>query len=465
MKIYSKHKSFNADTHSPVGIYLSLRDQYRKPCLLESNDYHDRSDSKSLIGFEPLAEIVIRDGGYELITEGKVQSKNTFVKRNIAEILHELIDTFQFENENSLNGFFAYTGFETSRYLEKKVVEKEKSFDLPDVHLILYKYMIVLDHFNDEGTIIENTTSSFSENFDDLLHKINFRNYPDYPFELHEEETTPYDKEHFKSIVEKGKEHVRRGDVFQIVLSRRFSQRFIGEDFQVYRQLRRTNPSPYLFYFDYESHRLFGSSPEAQLIVKNGVAEIHPIAGTVKKTGDHDEDMAKTEFLKNDEKENAEHTMLVDLARNDLSKYCEHVKVDRLKEIQSFSHVIHLVSRITGKVDVENSLELYLNTFPAGTLSGAPKPKALELISKYEEKQREFYGGGIGFISANGDINMAIVIRSILSKNNELHYQAGAGIVLDSIPESEYQEVDNKLRAIRSAIQKSQTKKQEQTCK
>ena len=465
MKIYSKHKSFNADTHSPVGIYLSLRDQYRKPCLLESNDYHDRSDSKSIIGFDPLAEIVIRDGAYELIAGGKVQCKNTFVKRNIAEVLNELIDTFQFKNKNSLNGFFAYTGFETSRYLEKKVIEKEKTFGLPDVHLILYKYMIVLDHFNDEGTIIENTTSTFTENFDDLLHKINFRNYPDYPFELHEEETTPYDKNHFKSIVEKGKEHVRRGDVFQIVLSRRFIQRFIGEDFQVYRQLRRTNPSPYLFYFDYESHRLFGSSPEAQLIVKNGVAEIHPIAGTVKKTGDHDEDMAITEFLKKDEKENAEHTMLVDLARNDLSKYCENVKVDRLKEIQSFSHVIHLVSRITGKVDVQNSLELYLNTFPAGTLSGAPKPKALELISKYEEKQREFYGGGIGFISANGDINMAIVIRSILSKNNELHYQAGAGIVLDSDPESEYEEVNNKLRAIRNAIHQSQTKKEELICK
>jgi anthranilate synthase component 1 len=459
MKIKTKIKTFNADTYSPVGVYLSLRDHFRKPCLLESNDYHDRSDSKSFIGLEPLAEIKIEDENIILLSKTEVLKHEPIQSESINNQIKKFIHFFNFMNPHFSNGFFAYTGFELSHYKEKHVIRPEKKHDLPDLHLILFKHIIVLDHFNDEGLLVENTFDTFSVNHNDILQKLNFRSYPNFPFEVIGEETVNIDEAQFLENVKTAKNHCSRGDVFQLVLSRQFKQAFVGEDFEVYRQLRRTNPSPYLFYFDFESHRLMGSSPEAQLIVSNGNAEIHPIAGTVKKTGDTAADLERTKFLTKDEKENAEHMMLVDLARNDLSKHCSTVKVNSLREIQSFSHVIHLVSKVTGTVDPNESIPLYLDTFPAGTLSGTPKPKALELIAKYEPQAREFYGGGIGFIGAHGDINMAIIIRSMLSKNNQLFYQAGAGIVIDSIPESELNEVDNKLNAVRTAIQKCQTNK------
>lgn len=457
MKIKTKITSFNADTYSPVGVYLSLRDYFRKPCLLESNDYHDRSDSKSLIGLDPIAEIKSEDGRLILTVKNETVKNEKIESSRIDYQLQLLIEEFQFQNKHFTNGFFAFTAFELSHHKEKHVSGIKKRHPLPELHLLLFKHIIVLDHFNDEGYLVENSFENFTKNHDDILQKLNFRSYPNFPFECNGVEKANISPNAFLKNVEIAKEHCKRGDVFQLVLSRQFEQPFIGEDFEVYRQLRRTNPSPYLFYFDFESFRLMGSSPEAQLLVKSGNAEIHPIAGTVKKTGDSEKDEKQIAFLKKDEKENAEHMMLVDLARNDLSKHCETVKVESLREIQSFSHVIHLVSKVRGIVNEKNALPLYLDTFPAGTLSGTPKPKALELIAKYEPHARTFYGGGIGFIGANGDINMAIVIRSILSRNNSLYYQAGAGIVLDSKPESELEEVDNKLNALRSAIQKCQT--------
>lgn len=454
MNIFTKTKPFNCDTYTPIGIYLGLRDFYRLPALLESNSYHDRSNSKSFIGLNPLIEIILNDGVLTLKENGETHSSKTIEKTALIQILKENFAQFNFVNPHFTNGFFSYTSFELSHYLEKKVSTPPKNEALPDAHFILYQYVVVLDHFNDKGIITENALNEgdFTENFDGILKKINFRSYPNAPFQKVDAETCSNTPEEFLAHVKQGINHCIRGDVFQLVLSRRFKQRFIGEDFEVYRALRRTNPSPYLFYFDFEKFRLFGSSPEAQLIVSNGNAEIHPIAGTVKKTDVQAEDEAKTEFLKADEKENAEHMMLVDLARNDLSKHCEQVTIERLREVQYFSHVIHLVSKVIGKIDPKNSLDLYLDTFPAGTLSGTPKPKALELIATYEQEARGFYGGGIGFIGANGNLNMAIIIRSVLSVNNCLYYQAGAGIVLDSLPESELQEVDNKLNAIRTAI-------------
>ena len=458
MKIRTKITTFNADTYSPVGVYLSLRDHFRKPCLLESNDYHDRSDSKSFIGLEPLLEIKIEEGEIVAVRKNEIIRSEKVQAKLIDEQIQSFIQLVQFENSHFTNGFFAFSAFELSHYKEKHVDTPKKEHELPELHLMLFKHIIVLDHFNDEGLLVENAFNDFSQNHSDILRKLNFRSYPDFPFEVLSEEKANISADSFLENVKLAKRHCERGDVFQLVLSRQFSHKFIGEDFEVYRQLRRTNPSPYLFYFDFESHRLLGSSPEAQLIVNNGEAEIHPIAGTVKKTGDTTADLAQTEFLQNDEKENAEHMMLVDLARNDLSKHCSTVKVKSLREVQSFSHVIHLVSKVTGKVNPSKSLSLYLDTFPAGTLSGTPKPKALELIAKYEPQAREFYGGGIGFIGANGAINMAIIIRSMLSKNNTLYYQAGAGIVIDSKPESELAEVDNKLNALRTAIKNCETK-------
>jgi len=451
MLILSKTKRFNADTFSPVGVYMSLRDHYRKPCLLESNSHYDRSNSKSLIGLSPLVEIQLVNDEYIIHALGKEQ-RIPVDKNRFAEQLDELIATYEFKDTHVMNGFFAYSGFELASFMERRVEVKEQTLGLPVLHLIIFKFIIVLDHFNDEGLLVENTTDVFSENFDNIYKKINFRGYSSFPFSLVGEEASTTTEDEFKERIDQSIQHCERGDVFQLVLSRRFQQKFIGEDFEIYRQLRRTNPSPYLFYFDFESHRLMGSSPEAQLVVHDGEAEIHPIAGTVKKSGDRAKDSAMTEFLINDEKENAEHTMLVDLARNDLSKHCTHVKVDRYKDVQSFSHVIHLVSKVKGALAGKRVLPIYLDTFPAGTLSGTPKPKALELIAHYEPHAREFYGGGIGFIGVSGNLNMAIVIRSILSKNNQLYYQAGAGVVLDSKRESESQEVHNKLNALRTAI-------------
>lgn len=461
MKIFTKTTSFNADTYTPVGMYMSLRDHYRKPCLLESNDYHDRTDSASIIGLSPIVELTLDNEKLKVTHLGAVDREESIDKSQAVKHIENIIEDYQFAHTSSFSGFLGRISFEAANYLEKHTVDRPKDLDLPDFQLMIYKYIIVIDHFKDEGMIIEN---AFDENFDGIDHilsSLEQHNAPQFPFEHIGSESSNSTPEEYKEAVEKAIDHVKRGDVFQLVLSRRFSQSFIGEDFEVYRQLRRLNPSPYLYYFDFESYRLMGSSPEAQLRVKNKEVEIHPIAGTVKRTGDDQEDQSNALKLMNDEKENAEHMMLVDLARNDLSKHCSHVKVDRLKEVQYFSHVIHLVSIVKGQLEDASPLAAFFDTFPAGTLSGAPKPKALELISKFEEQPREYYGGAVGIIGSDRSLNMAIVIRSILSKSNVLHYQAGAGIVLDSIPENELKEVDNKLNAVRKAISvTTSTKKQ-----
>jgi anthranilate synthase component 1 len=345
--------------------------------------------------------------------------------------------------------------FEFSLHDETHISKVDSDHNIPLLHLFIFRHVIVIDHFSSEGYLLENSISRIFQRkgITDLFRK---NNVAELPFEIFGEERASYPDDEFEGLVKKGIEHCKRGDVFQLVLSNEFEQSFFGDDFQVYRQLRRLNPSPYLFYFDFESYRLFGYSPEAQLVIKKGKAEIHPIAGTVPKTGIIEEDSRQLEFLINDEKENAEHTMLVDLARNDLSRDCHNVRVENYKEVQDFSHVTHLVSKVTGALKSNNSFETLSHSFPAGTLSGTPKPKALELIHKYEANSRDFYGGAIGLIGANGDVNTAIVIRSFLSKNSVLHFRAGAGIVLDSDPIRETQEVHHKLRALRKAIQLTQ---------
>ena len=453
MNIFTNITSFNADVHTPVELYMSLRNHYRKTCLLESNDYHSRSDSKSFIGLDPIVEIKLENN--KIIITGEI--RNEIIKLNTNESasvqIQAVFDSFKFtESSPSYNGFFGRIGFEFSLLSESHIEKVDSTIGLPDVHFFLFKNIIVIDHFRDNGSIISNSLSeekSDSVLIDSLLSK---RPFTDLPFEIIGEEKSDFTDAEFKALVEKTQGHCLRGDVFQLVVSNAFSQGFFGDDFQVYRQLRRLNPSPYLFYFDFEEYRLFGSSPEAQLIISDGKAEIHPIAGTVPKTGDNLIDDERIRFLVNDEKENAEHTMLVDLARNDLSKDCSEVKVETYKEVQHFSHVIHLVSKVTGKLRKVSPFPVLNSSFPAGTLSGTPKPKALELISKYERSTRDFYGGAIGIIGSKGNLNMAIVIRSLLSKNNVLHYRAGAGVVLNSISESETQEVHHKLRAVRTAI-------------
>lgn len=453
-QIYTQRISFSADSYTPVGLYLQLRDKHRFPCLLESNDYHSRANSKSFIGLDPLITVCIFKG--EIVLEMN-QNRFTYHYNEASKCLsnlNEIMSSFVFDETHEHNGFLSYFSFEYAQLVEGKLPEPNP-YNLPIAQFILFEKLLVLDHFNDSGILYQNQLhQTFTAN--KLTELLQQTNLSPLPFELNQEEESSLTDSDFLNLVLKTKMHINRGNVFQLVVSRCFKQSFFGDDFEVYRTLRRLNPSPYLFYLDFEHMRLLGSSPETQITLTDGQAEIHPIAGTIKKSGNSRLDKQAILNLQNDEKENAEHTMLVDLARNDLSKFSNDVQVESYKEIQHFSHVIHMVSKVIAQTS-EQPLTLFNATFPAGTLSGTPKPKALELIERLEPHPRGFYGGAVGFITSIGTMNLAILIRSALSKNNKLYYQAGAGIVLDSIPENEAEEVHNKLGAIREAIRLTQT--------
>jgi anthranilate synthase component 1 len=454
MNIYTESFRFNADQYTPVGLYTRLRDKHRMPCLLESNDYHDRTDSKSIIGLDPILEIILQNDQLEVRGASKPDILKKTLSKTAFDQLSELLHSTKFDASFEENGFFGRFGFEFVRYEEQQLKPQQSSLDLPDVHLFIFRYIIVLDHFNDEGTLLKNSFELGDLIAPNEKHDLlSSGTSNEFPFYLIGQERSEMNEDEFKELVAKGIYHCHRGDVFQIVLSNAYAQDYFGDDFQVYRKLRRLNPSPYLFYFDFESYRLMGSSPEAQLLINNNKAEIHPIAGTVKRNSDETTDKKAINALITSEKELSEHTMLVDLARNDLSRKATNVKVDVFRELQRFSHVFHLVSKVSGEIESNSQFDLFNETFPAGTLSGAPKPKALELIIAFEKESRDYYGGAIGFFKLGSSMNMAIVIRSILSKNGTLNYRAGAGIVLDSTPEGEFAEVKNKLRAVRNAIQ------------
>lgn len=437
-KIYSEVYTQIGDLVTPVSVYLKIREQYPISALLESSDYQGKENSYSFIGFDPFDTFEASGDSPNAIEELELfQSKYDVVAENT------IAKTF--------NGAFGYLSFESVRYFDSYTCIAPS--DIPEIRFNYYKYIIAFDHFNSKLHIIENRlTKDDSSNIKSIKKLINQSNGAQFNF-LSQQKMSPISDTDYMQLVTKAKQHCKRGDVFQLVLSRPYSRDFKGDEFNVYRALRSINPSPYLFYFDFGNYKLMGSSPEAQIIVKGNQGEIHPIAGTVKRTGDDLEDELAAEKLKVDPKENAEHAMLVDLARNDLSKSCAKVVVGKEKHLQHFSHVIHLVSIVKGNLRAESSpIKALADSFPAGTLSGAPKFKAIELISKYEKQSRGFYGGAIGYINFNGDLNMAIMIRSLMSKNNQLHYQAGAGIVIDSVEEKELEEVENKLGAINDAI-------------
>ena len=445
-----------ADMITPVGIYLKLRDEYPNSILLESSDFHHLENCYSYICLEPRADFIVQDQTIKQRVGNRSPDTKAIQKPEVVlESLEDFIQSFDFsEKEKYLNGFFGYMGFEAVQYFDKLSFEQEKPpSTIPLIRYHLYKYIIAINHFKDQLTIIENLFPGEESTIDQLAFLIKTKPIPNYPFKTNSDETANISGEDYKELVSKAKDHCQRGDVFQMVLSRRFSRDFKGDEFNVYRALRSINPSPYLFYFDYGSYKLFGSSPESQIIVKNNKAYINPIAGTFHRTGDDNKDFKLAEKLLKDPKENAEHVMLVDLARNDLSRNASNVKVETYKEIQYYSHVIHLVSKVSGEInDNTNIIRLMGETFPAGTLSGAPKYRAMELIDKIENQNRGFYGGCIGYIGFNRDVNQAITIRSMLSKNNTLFYQAGAGIVSESNEEKELNEVNNKLMALKKAL-------------
>lgn len=456
MHITTTPYAFTADIITPVGAYLNLRDNYRKPILMESNDYHSRTESHSVIGLNPLVTITVTSEAIVLVHPNGEKRIALHPEESVSTQLEQVISDIRFlQPEITGNGFFACYAFEYAHLEEKQSVLQETHFPL--AQLIVYEYLLVFDHFHDTGTLLVNQTEQSLPEPEKLLRLLLAPTRQALPFFVESDVNSLISDDDFLQRVERAKNHIRRGDVFQLVVSRPFQQAFFGDDFQVYRQLRRLNPSPYLFYADMESYRIMGSSPETQLRIQNGTAGIYPIAGTVRKTGDPETDRRLTEQLIADEKENAEHTMLVDLARNDLSKYCEDVKVKSYKEVQQFSHVIHLVSSVTGTLFNIAPQSVFAGTFPAGTLSGTPKPRALELIREIEEDTRDYYGGAIGFIGTDGSLRLAIIIRSIFSCNNQLHFRAGAGVVYDSIPENELQEVNNKLGALRKAIEAAGT--------
>ncbi len=460
-KLNTTYKKLLADTFTPVSVYLKLRDKFPNSILLESSDYHGNENSFSYICCKSIASIIIDN---EIITttypDGSVTTKSISSTTSIPNEIKAFADSFEVETNDFKfinNGLFGYINYDAVRYFEDikiDAVQKEAK-KIPDIIYNVYQYVIAIDHFKDEVYIFEhsvdNTGTNGVEHIEEL---INNKNFSSYKFQtVDKEESNLTDAEYLKNIT-LGIAHCKRGDVFQIVLSREFSQNFTGDDFNLYRALRSVNPSPYLFYFDFGNFKIFGSSPEAQLVVKDGIAAIHPIAGTFRRTGNDDVDAQLAEKLKSDAKENAEHVMLVDLARNDLSRNCTDVKVQTFREIQFYSHVIHLVSNVVGKLKPEiATMKIVADTFPAGTLSGAPKHKAMQLIDKYEKGSRSFYGGCIGFMGFDGTFNHAIMIRSFLSKNNKLFYQAGAGVVESSIEESELNEVNNKLAALKKALE------------
>lgn len=454
-KINTRYRKFLADTLTPVSIYLKLRDQFANTILLESSDYHGNDNSYSFICFDPISSFSVNLNKIECRFPDQPTSVIEINERGeVLRSFNDFIKSFQYSNlDLKINpiGLFGYTSFEAVRYFED--ISMKSQNEIPELLYHLYKYVIAVDHFKNEIFVFENLIGGQKSGLERIYSIITNKNYSVYEFESKGEETSNFSDSEFLDILNKGKQHCLRGDVIQIVLSRRFQISFKGDEFNVYRALRSINPSPYLFYFDYGGFKIFGSSPEAQIVINDNQASIFPIAGTFKRTGDDEADRDLAVALSKDVKENSEHVMLVDLARNDLSRNTLDVKVDRFKDVQFFSHVIHLVSKVTGKLGGDiSSLEIAIDTFPAGTLTGAPKYRAMELISQYENLPRGYYGGAIGFMGFNGDFNHAIIIRSFFSKANKLFYQAGAGVVAKSIPENELTEVNNKLLALRNAV-------------
>jgi anthranilate synthase component 1 len=456
-KLKTHYKKILADTLSPVSIYLKIRDKFPNSMLLESSDYHGNDNSFSYICCNPMASIKIHGNTLTKVFPDSTKESYKVENNEVTSEIHQFTTQFEIENDEDFkfinNGLFGYTSYDAIKYFETIDIDsKENSVEIPEIQYAVYQNIIAINHFKNEAYIFSHCYEKES-NIDELHHIITMDRFALYDFETINKIDSNLTDEEFEKHVEIAKTHCQRGDVFQLVLSRKFQQDFKGDDFNVYRALRSINPSPYLFYFDYGSFKIFGSSPEAQLVVKNKKAEIHPIAGTFARTGDDMKDSALAQKLVKDEKENSEHVMLVDLARNDLSRHCTDVTVENYREIQFFSHVIHLVSKVIGTVREKTStMQIVADTFPAGTLSGAPKYKAMELIEKYEKTSRGFYGGAIGFMDFKGNYNHAIMIRTFLSKNQQLHWQAGAGIVSKSNSGNELQEVYNKLGALTKAI-------------
>ncbi|TAE31022.1 MAG: anthranilate synthase component I family protein [Cytophagales bacterium] len=466
--IRTRHRRMLADIITPVSIYLRIRDRFPNSILLESADYHGNDNSFSYIAFDPVSRFEFHENTLKIQLPGESEVSEDVPVSDLVPALQQYKQNFSAAPNNYSfisNGLFGYFGFPAVEGFEDIQLSAPipEENNIPAAIFQVYRYVIAINHFKDELHLFEHSYVREHEEepesrLDEMVSIITSRNFALYGFDVAGEETSNFSDDEFRGVIQHGIDHCKRGDVFQIVLSRRFQTPFLGDEFNVYRALRSLNPSPYLFYFDYGSFKLFGSSPESQIVVRKGEATIYPIAGTFRRTGDDAKDAELAQQLYDDPKESAEHVMLVDLARNDLSRNCDVVNVETFKEVQYYSHVIHLVSKVVGQLNEgADPLQIVAETFPAGTLSGAPKYMAMQLIDQYENQSRGFYSGSIGYMGFDGEFNHAIMIRTFMSQNNTLYYQAGAGIVAKSLVESELQEVHNKLAALRSAIQQAKT--------
>ncbi|PHL00512.1 anthranilate synthase component I [Neolewinella marina] len=462
MKVVTRR--LTADQLTPVSVYLAVRDRFTDPVLLESNETRNNEHYFSILGLETLASYQVDEG---VIRRGRVGEAQTQVPctdtQTVSDDLHAFLGSFSLDYGDTtplvrqFNGLIGHTNFEGVAYFDTLSFDNPRHLRAPALRYHLYRFLLVFHHYRDELLLLENLPEGEESRLDEVEKAIRSGGTV-HPFQTVGDESSNLTDDEFRNLVAKGKHHCRIGDVFQIVLSRQFQQGFQGDEFQVYRALRSINPSPYLFYFDYGDYRIMGSSPESQMVIRDGVARLNPIAGTYKRSGDAERDREATERLLADPKENAEHVMLVDLARNDLSRHTRDVTVRSLRQVHYYSHVIHLVSTVDGKLEREDvAVRVFGDTFPAGTLSGAPKYRAIELINRYENRQRGFYGGALGFIDFDGGMNQAILIRSFFSQDNVLYYQAGAGVVAASDEESETQEVYNKLGALTKALTKAES--------
>lgn len=445
-----KIKTIDADTLTVISAYFRLRGEHS--FLLESVPTDSEKSRYSIIALDPVHEF--KTNGMLVTVDGQTsESKDPLLAlQNLVVVQEQPVEELPFQG-----GAIGYVGFDTVACYEKLENQPKDELDMPDSHLFLYENFVIFDHRQEKIKIVVDNVYSGRQNLEHVVLAIeNKLKLPVadelVPVKLHElnpkSNVTP---EQFKEIVNHTKELIQEGDMFQMVPSQRFSFEFEDKPFDFYRQLRRTNPSPYMYYMDYGDYQIIGSSPESLVTVRGETVTTNPIAGTRKRGQTLTEDVAIAKELKTNEKELAEHRMLVDLGRNDLGKVSEYgsVKVTTLLEIQKYRYIMHLVSEVSGKLRAHTpAIEALKATLPAGTVSGAPKVRALQRIYEMEPVKRGVYAGAIGYLSRDNQMDFAIVIRTMVVKSKKGYVQAGAGIVYDSIAENEYQETLNKAKAL-----------------
>ena len=457
------------DGCTPVGLFAALKEKFDNCFILESVDNTEQWGRYSFIGINPKMEVRIFGDKAEIVENGKTETKNC---NNPIELFNSILEKRTspvFLNRPKLTGgLIGYFGYDTVRRFEKKLVNvPEDDLQMPDSNMFLYDEIVAYDHLTNKAVIILNINAgdNVETKYEECLKKSfeigqilaaanpSFKSGNGEGKDIHV--TSNVTKEEFISMVEAAKEHIVNGDISQVVLSQRFEVADPPAPFDVYRMLRSTNPSPYLYYFDHKDYCIAGASPEMLVSVTDGSVITKPIAGTIGRGKTDEEDKKFEKQLLSDPKERAEHTMLVDLGRNDVGKVCSFgtVNVTDFMRVERYSKVMHLVSDVQGRLaEGKTALDALMSVLPAGTLSGAPKVRAMEIIDELENKKRGLYGGTVGYLGFSGNIDTCIAIRTVLFRHGKAYVQAGAGIVYDSVPEKEYEETRNKALAVVNAI-------------